>query len=398
MRKNKTAVVDILKPFAGSIVGVIIISGILLFQIGSLLPGISQPELTSVQTVQARTLGAREILTENPLYLPHQAGLYALEKLGFTGVGAIRAIGAVFGILASASLYSILKHWHTRRIALLGTALFASSSWLLHMSRLAIPEVSYLLLPVFIMLGTWLERGKWPFITISGLMIGGISLLYLPGLVWLIVPAVIWQRKRLAERLGEISKTWLILLSMGCLVLILPLLYSLVMHPSLVKTWLGLTQDFPGVLEFAKNLAKVPLTVFIRSEGNPVISLGHLPLLDIVTSGLIFLGAYWYFFQRKLDRSKLILAALLFTSVLIALNTTFFSTLLQPFLYLLAAAGITLLLQQWFTVFPRNPLARGVGIVLVVIMLALTGFYHLQHYFIAWPNAPETKQAFSIDI
>jgi hypothetical protein len=112
---------------------------------------------------------------------------------------------------------------------------------------------------------------------------------------------------------------------------------------------------------------------------------------------LVAFGVYWYFFLRRLDRTKLLLGGLVGGAILSALSIDALPILL-PFIYLLAGAGMTLLLQQWFTVFPRNPLARNIGVGLIAVLLAFVGYYHMHRYFVAWPHTPETKQAYSLRI
>jgi hypothetical protein len=195
--------------------------------------------------------------------------------------------------------------------------------------------------------------------------------------------------------MADIKRIWNVLLPLGFCILLVPLMYALVANPELIQTWLGVRPDLGTPLEIAKNIAKVPLSVLIRSDPNPVMTLGRLPFLDIGTTILGVLGAYWYVTQRKLDRTKLIAGGLVLGTVLVGLMGIMTSTIVMPFVYLLAAGGITFLLQQWFTVFPRNPLARGVGIGLVVAVVLASSFYNTQRYFVAWPNTPATKQAFS---
>ena len=69
--------------------------------------------------------------------------------------------------------------------------------------------------------------------------------------------------------------------------------------------------------------------------------------------------------------------------------------ILIPFIYIFAATGVVTLLTQWYQIFPKNPVARAVGIVPMVLVLLVVMSYHLNRYFIAWPNTPETQIAFS---
>jgi hypothetical protein len=55
---------------------------------------------------------------------------------------------------------------------------------------------------------------------------------------------------------------------------------------------------------------------------------------------------------------------------------------------LLAIGGIVEILQRWLESFPRNPVARSIGVCLLVAAIGFTSFYHLQRYFVAWGNNP----------
>jgi hypothetical protein len=57
---------------------------------------------------------------------------------------------------------------------------------------------------------------------------------------------------------------------------------------------------------------------------------------------------------------------------------------------------VALLLQQWFTVFPRNPLARLIGVLMVSLLVVLSAYYNTRHYFVAWPKNSQTEQVFGI--
>jgi NhaP-type Na+/H+ and K+/H+ antiporter len=113
---------------------------------------------------------------------------------------------------------------------------------------------------------------------------------------------------------------------------------------------------------------------------------------------MFILGLY-YSYQRKTN----IKTITLFSSMLLLLLIIPFSpnfsmdiVLLLPFVYIGIITGIVELINQWFTYFPRNPLARNIGISLLVFSISLTSAYHLESYFVAWPNDPDTKAVYVI--
>jgi hypothetical protein len=72
------------------------------------------------------------------------------------------------------------------------------------------------------------------------------------------------------------------------------------------------------------------------------------------------------------------------------------AAILLPFVYLAVMSGIIELLNNWFAFFPRNPMIRNLGVALISIMIGLSCYYHLYNYYIAWPNAAETKSSYVV--
>lgn len=176
--------------------------------------------------------------------------------------------------------------------------------------------------------------------------------------------------------------------------LLLPLLWTFYSNPELIKVYLGLPQAWPSPLEFVKNVANVPVQLFLRGPDSPTTWLGRLPLVDWFGSIMFVIGGYAYYFKQKLDRTRFIVYVFGVGTILVALGGPVTVAVLLPFVYLIIAGGIALMLQQWYTVFPRNPVARITGTVLMTLAVLMSVFYNINHYFIAWPNAPETKQVF----
>ncbi|MCA9333765.1 hypothetical protein KC963_01840, partial [Candidatus Saccharibacteria bacterium] len=142
----------------------------------------------------------------------------------------------------------------------------------------------------------------------------------------------------------------------------------------------------------------LPVFVLARGPLEPVLNLGRLPLLDIFSAAMAVLGVYWYSFKIKLLRTRLLSVFTFIAAILIMLNGVTMLPLLLPLSYIVITAGIMLLLQQWFTVFPRNPIARSLGIGIVCIAIGVTGAYHMRRYFVAWSGDPITKATFSYQL
>lgn len=377
------------------LVGVLAVVFLLFFyKLESLTPSYSAAEQKTVGHLVMRDFGLKKVM-ENPVYLPYQLGTYLLEKLHVRGVYAARALSATAGMLSVICFYYIISRWHTKRIALLGTLLFMTSSWLLHTARLATPEASFLLVLALTACGAWLNetsrRGLKPLML--GVAISGL-LLYIPGMAWFVLAGIIWQRRKVLTELKKLSVVELLIMSGLGLLLLSPMITGSMHDPSLLLTILGLPASLPSVQELLSNASNVPRQLFVQGPADPTRWVGTMPLLDIFAAAMFFVGLYSYRGRLRLDRTKLLLLGLLAGVVLVALGATSIAILL-PFIYLVVAAGITYLLKLWLDVFPRNPLARGIGSSLITIAVLLSAFYNLSHYFVAWANAPATRETFS---
>ena len=379
------------EPLLGFGLGGSFIVGLLVFKLGNLVPGFSSSEITTIY--ESSSLNT---ILSNPINGPYKFINLLLTHFHFTSPFAMRSVSVLFAGFTIALFYYILSRWHTARIALLGTILFASSSVFLHYARLAEPSITASLLLASLAYGTWLHTTKKPRIAIVLGTALIVTLLYIPGLIWFVLIGCIWQRKLLVKYLKQSPIFGAIFLLIG-IILLVPLGYGIYNHPALIKPLIGLPAGaLPTIFVYGKNLLSVFINLFLHGPSNPTVWLGRLALLDIFTISMCLLGIFVAFTKRQLDRKKMLIGSIIVGILIISLGGSVPITILIPFIYILAASGITLMLQQWFTVYPRNPIARTLGASILTITVLMTSFYHINRYFIAWPNAPETKQAFQI--
>lgn len=379
------------EPLLGFTAGGALILALLFFKLGNLVPGFSASEITSIH--ESSSLNA---ILSNPINAPYKIINLTLTHFHFTSPFALRSVSVLFALITIALFYYVLSRWHTPRIAILGTVLLATSSLFLHYARLAEPAITGTLLLGAFAYGTWLHATKRPRIALIIGTLLTIALLYVPGLIWFAVIGCVWQRKLLLKSFKHSPILGSTLILFG-LLLLAPLGYALYIEPSLIKQLIGLpAHTIPSVFDYLRNVANVFASLIIRGPSDPVVWLGRLPLLDIFTFTMCLVGIFAAFSKRQLDRKKMLIGSIIVGILLIGLGGSVSITILIPFIYILASSGITLILQQWFTVYPRNPIARTLGASILTIAVLMTCFYHINSYFIAWPNAPETKQAFQL--
>jgi hypothetical protein len=379
-------------------VGIILAAAILVFM---LVPSFASLAPLSNSLEQRDFLGIAEAqdLVHDVSFLPEKVLQFGLAETGLDERVHFRVVSALFAMLAILATYSVLRLWHTKRIALLGTLLFATSSWLLHQARYADADVLYLTaVPLLLLVGTWLHDKRFDrLLPLSALIIG--VCLYLPGLWLLILVSLIAFRSQLIEALREVNKKTRTLVVTTFLLSIAPLIYALATTPAQIASWLGVPDtallSAHNVLE---NFYAIPKALFVTGPDTPIQWLVGTPVFDVFTIALIALGTYAYWVGQHPIRARVLAGFGLLALVLIGVGGPVTLSLLIPLMYIVAANGLALLLQQWFTVFPRNPFARILGVTCIVIALSVTVFYQLTRYYVAWPHATSTRKVIGTEL
>ncbi len=368
----------------------LVVSSILGFRLGALTPAASAPEQNYIASVNS----GKELL-KHPVYAVHKVPVYVLSKLRVNRLAAYRAVSAAFASLAVVSCFFVLREWYTNRIAVLGSWIFLSSAWVLHTGRLATPEASYLLLMPLLWAVVWLYNTtlrKTALLLLSFLCAASF---YIPGFGWLLIIIAIWQHKRIWDELKFVPWWFRVICGIVIAVGLAPLVWAGVASPRELLLAGGLPEHLPTLKSLALNLLGIPEQLFARGPNDPVRWLGRLPLLDVFSTAMLVLGIYSIRYHLKLIRIQLLVGSSLLLALLITLGGPLTITVLMPAVYILIAGGMAFMLQQWLAVFPRNPIARTIATTLLAVSVLLVSFYHINHYFIAWPQAPATKAAFS---
>ncbi len=374
----------------GAVIG-LSLAFLLLYKLGSLVGGLSSQE-----TVSASAAVGWHGIFSNPLDLPlklvRSVVFFAVADHGQT---LTRLPNAFFGCLAILSFGLLIWLWHGMRTALLSTAMFATSAWVLHASRYASSDVLYLwAVPSLLLIQVLLHRyGKKTYVWYGCLLLWGL-LLYIPGMIWIMIAQLIFQRSLLAKTMSNYSSAKQRLFSILAVAVWLPLLlFDLTRHNQLF-IWLGLPTHMSGFMHMAKQFVAVPVHLFVRGPQYPDLWLDKLPILDIFTFVACLVGIYFYIKNRHATRSQTLLAMFVTGCLLVGLGGAVSISALVALAYIFIAAGIAYLLTDWLKVFPLNPLARGLGIALISIAVLLSCAYNLRSYFIAWPHNDATRVTF----
>lgn len=380
----------VIRPVPLSVGLFLLATGLLLYKLLTLVP--------FGQREQAQEIGVASLsqIKNDILFAPLKGLQFAIIKFGDNDAW-LRFASVAAGLVAAYFLYLMLRKWYTPRVSLLTALMFVSSSWFLHTSRLASQDVMYLsVVPGLVLICLWFLSKKNDFkLPFAAILLA--LLLYVPGAVILLLAALVLFRKYLTKTVPKLPLKFKLLGSLAFLVTLAPLFYSFAFRQRQIIEWLGFNerQSF-DISSIAANLIEIPKQLFVTGPSDPAIWVVGTPVLDIFSVVMLGLGIYAFRAGYYPAREKLVFSLLGVVFVIIWLGNVATISLLLPLLYIFIANGIAYMLQSWFTVFPRNPLARSIGIAAATIVVLISCSYHIQRYFVAWPQAENTKRTLLI--
>ena len=360
------------------------------FRLSSLNVGMNKSEISLINSSSSINT-----LLSNSINLPFKVFIYLFNIIYAHHIFVYRFTSVIWALIFIYLFYLVIKKKFGPNIATILAILLMCSAWVLHISRTAVPDVMYLSTVLIFWFRDYLRVNK----NINRIFLILVSIivfyLYTPGMIWIGLIGILWQRKVIRELLSRLDRKILILIGTYGIILTIPLIFSTVNHPSHLLTILGLPDSRPNLLTIFETFLRLPYFVLVSMPINPILWLGATPLLDFFTSSLILIGLYRYIREWPNNYIKIILTTLLVSFILYSLCGPVSLTLIIIPLYLIAATGLSYLITKWFKVFPRNPIPRLLGSILIVLALFVSVIYNTRSYFIAWPNNSKTAQYYT---
>jgi len=362
------------------------------YKLGSLTGGLSPAELAA--RVQYSSFGA---ILSNPPNAPYKLLAWMLSFVPYNSPAMIRLPSALFGLSTLVPLAYIMRRWYGPRVMLLGLILFASSAWFLHVSRIALFDVEFLwATTTLVALHLLLHARAEKLLVFLSWLLGMLVLLFVPGMIWFVLLNIILQYNDILDAWDETKGVWL-----KIFVILVPLLtlaaigYAMYRNTNLITTWLGLPPRPEQWLDMLKRFGNAFAYFVVRGPHNPVLWLGRLPILDAFMTAMLAAGILVYAKRIKASHTRLLALFFLLGAILTALSLNISFSVIVPLVYIIATAGIAYLMHEWLHVFPRNPLARSLGIGLVGLLIVASSVYNVRSYFVAWPHNTETQATFT---
>lgn len=374
-------------PLLLLLVAAVIFDALFLTRLGGLLP---------TQSEQAQNIGVatKSQVIEESIFLPQKVLQLTANHFWQGNVTLLRLVSVLVVAVTILAFYRVLQKWHTTRVAILATLLFAGSTYVLHEGRTAAQGVGYLsVFPILLLIGTWLKSKRYVYrLPLASFLVA--LLLYVPGVwVFVLASAVFFQKRiRLAWKFVDTRHR---LLSVGIFAIaMLPLLYTWVRRPGQSLQWLGVGENLT-LGDVLTNLISIPKALLYSGINDPSVWVVGTPILDVFTLAMLILGIAGYVNGHHPLRARLLIGYALLSVLQICAGEVSIGVII-PLIYIVAANGIARMLQSWFVVFPKNPVARNVGVFLIAIAVVFVVRYHTIRYFDAWPSIDATKNSLSM--
>lgn len=365
----------------------------LLFAVFSVLSDL--PEGASVQEKTfANSANSIKEIIDNPLNAP-----YKIVGLGLTSyspsIKLVRAVSFIFYVLACFGMFYALRHWHTLQTAVITTTAFATNSVVLATARLGAPLITVMSFYIFASLLLLQLHSRSNKFVPALVLISLACLLYTPGAIWFLLILGIVYRDRFNNLYKNVRKQALIIGTITSLIIVSPLIVSFFRNSSGFNEWLLL----PSSLDWAsipRSVLRVPSAFIYRMPEEPLINVARLPVFDLSAGILFLIGLNAYRKKLKLDRTRVMMASALVGVVVGAFGELLLAVIfLLPFAYSVVAAGIEYLLDEWNSVFPKNPLARSFGLIMITCVVLFSVYYQTTRFFVVWPQTPATRSTYN---
>lgn len=357
--------------------------------------GLSQQEMNS--TVSSASIDLQDTSTMTIANLPY----YLLQKVSLMTFGvsnfSIKLPSLILAFITSVGAVLLLRRWFRPNVAVLATIIMITTGQFLFVAQAGTPGIVYILWSVWLLLAATMITGgarHKSFWKIAFFVIAALSL-YTPLSIYLLIAilsaALLHPHVRYV--LKRMSPGRLVSYSLITVIIAAPLAYGIYLNPQLGVQLLGMPADWPpNLLANGAQLLQQYFNFIAPASGTLM-----TPVLGLGSIALIALGAWQLFKTRYTARSYTLTAWLILLVPILLINPDYTSITFVPFLLLLAS-GLAYLFSTWYRMFPRNPYARIVGLVPLVVLVGGLVLSGVDRYVYGYHYDPQTAKSFSRDL
>lgn len=355
--------------------------------------GLTTDEMQSVITSsQPLTSLDPSLIVNLPYHLLQRASL----SLFGVSIISVKLPSLLIGLASILGMFLLLRGWFRHNVAVLATLLVVTTGQFLFLAQQGTPGIVTIFWSVWLLVAALMISRRaslgwlWKIILAAVVALS----LYTPLSAYIIVAllSAVALHPHLRYLVRRMSKPKTAIASLIGLVLLAPLAYTIWQHPSTAFTLLGLPEHGYDIKANALALLNNYFN-FI----SPVHGVYMAPLYGIGAMALILLGIFRLFTATYTARSYIITAWTFLLIPVVLLNPDAIGVTFIPAL-LLMAMGVASLISMWYSLFPRNPYARVVGLVPLIILMGGMLGTSIDRYINGYTYNPELVSQFSHDV
>ncbi|MDB5177829.1 MAG: conserved rane protein of unknown function [Candidatus Saccharibacteria bacterium] len=355
--------------------------------------GLSEREVRAVATTNDLSLMhfKPEMAINLPYYLTQKASFYVFGVSDFS----IKLPTIITGVIMVIGLVLLLKTWFKRNVAILTAIIGITTSPFLLAAQSGTPGILYMFWPIWLFYSASVisRRPSFPIFWKALFFIILAQSLYTPLSIYIVIALVsaAFLHPHLRQVLRTLSKLRIVITILIACVLLIPLAYSLYLQPSLALTLLGI----PASIDLLANLHLL-FTQYIDVL-HPTNGIIMTPVYEVASILLAVVGVYRIVTAKYTARSYILACWLILLIPVLIVNPQLVNVTFLPFI-LITGYGVEFLIRYWYRLFPRNPYARIVGLVPIVIFITTLTLSGIDRFVYGYLYSPSDTRAASNDL
>ena len=355
--------------------------------------GLSDREVRGVATTSALSL--KQYSPDMVVNLPY----YLMQKGSFFFLGlselSIKLPTIILGFLTVIGLVLLLRIWFKPNVAILTALICMTTGPFLLAVQSGTPGILYIFWPVWLLYSASMisRRATRPLIWKLLFFIAlGLSL-YTPLSIYVLVAllSAVLLHPHLRHLVKSLSKLRITAATAIASLLLIPLIYSLILKPSLIFILMGI----PESIDFSANIHQL-FSQYINVV-QPTNGTIMTPVYEIASLFLVGLGLYRILTAKYKARSYILSTWLILLLPILVINPALVNITFVPFL-LLTGYGIDFLIRYWYRLFPRNPYARVVGLIPIMIFITSLVLSGIDRFIYGYLYNPSSSRDSSQDL
>ena len=303
----------------------------------------------------------------------------------------------ILAIISGIVIFSLLRRWFKPSVSILSLILVISTGQFTYAAQSFTPHILYILYSSLILLFASLIFQKVKPGAIWKICLAvSIALSLFTPYFWfinlgLISVAMIHPHTRHFILRKEYLHQWIpavVLFS----VLAIPVIYFSLTSAEFLSQIIGLAGLQMTILSNMTTLVHSYLWADLSTIGGQI-----TPVMDFGVLLIILLGFIQTIRQCQSARSYMIIAWTALSLPLLILNPSLNAIMTVP-AFVLLVVGVETLLHEWYKLFPKNPYARGAGLIMIIAIVSTITLTSLDTFINSYRHFPEAVHQYNTDL